>query len=173
NHVRAGTFTPDGRFFFAGEGDLWEGGFEPGDDEGMTAALNGVRIAPLGFLNTDISNGGSLYVDTIMPAGKSIYVSLGGHHLGQLLRIAMDPKPPVDLDSGAYEPVKEHYARLARNLSTVKIIDDSDEPIRTCAAQALNGKERVFYGKGGSSLVLYLWDSTTGKIDEIATDEVQ
>jgi hypothetical protein len=171
NYVSAGVFTAGGRFFFANEGDLWEGEFEAEDGQGMLTTLNGVRIAPLGFLNTDAANGGSMYVNHIMPVGSSIYVTLGGHHMGQLLRIAMNPKSALSEGAGANEALNDHYAYLAKSLSTVQIIDDSGEPIRNAAAIAINGTERVFFGKGGSSLQLFLWDKATGKVEEIAKDE--
>ena len=91
--------------------------------------------------------------------------------MGQLLRIAMDPKPALSEGSGANESVKEHYAYLSKTLASVQIIDDSGETIRNCAAISLDGKEQVFYAIGGSTLTLYLWEKATGKSRQVATDE--
>lgn len=169
--VGSGVFTADGRFFFDEGGDLWEGNFEAGDGDGMMTTLNGVRIAPLGFLNTDGANGGSMYVSNIMPAGTGIYVALQGHHMGQLLRVTKPMKPATSEGSSANDTVKEHYAYLAKSLASVQIIDDSGEPIRNCAATVVNGVERVFFAKGGSSLTLYLWDNATKTAVEVGAVE--
>lgn len=172
--IYTGVFTPDGRFFFDGDGDLWEGGFEPDDAQGeMPPVLNGVRIAPLGLFNTDSANGGSLYVNRILPAGQSIFVVLRGHHMGQLLRVAMNPTSAMKEGSGANDNVKGNYAYMAKSLASVQIIDDSFDPITTAAAISINGTERLLYSKGNSTQTFYLWDSSTGKSVEIAKDEEQ
>ena len=167
HQVNAGAFSAEGRFFFAAEGDLWEGDFEPEDGEGMMTTLSGVRIAPLAFLNTDGANGGSLYVDHLMPVGSSIYVALRGHHMGQLLRIAMSTQPALNEKSGANDDLKSHYAFLAKNLASVQIIEGSGEPIFNSAAIALPDTERVFYSHGISNQHLFLWDKATGKTSEV------
>ena len=118
--IYTGAFTADGRFFFDGDGDLWEGGFEPEDEQAeMPPVLNGVRIAPLGLFNTDSANGGSLYVNRILPAGKSIFVVLRGHHMGQLLRVAMNPTSAMKEGSGANDTVQGNYAYMAKSLASV------------------------------------------------------
>ena len=169
--VGDGVITADGRFFFGADGDLWEGGFETEDPE--LIALTGVRIAPLGVLNTDSANGGSMYVDRVMPAGQSVYVALGGHHMGQLVRVDMNPKPALNEESGASGSVKDHYAYLAKSLASTAVIDDSGEPIRNAAAISADGDEMVFYTTGGGTVTMHLWKKSTGKSEELGTFEVQ
>ncbi len=159
DRVDAAVFTADGRFFFASHGDLWEGEFEPDDGQGAPTTLNGVRIAPVAFLNTDASNGGSMYVHTIMPAGESIYICLRGHHLGQLLRISLNQKPALQ-DSA----MDHHYTYMAKMLSSAEIIDGEGSPLFCTAATAAGGRERVFYLKDHK---LYLWTRDTGRAEEI------
>ncbi|MBL9142061.1 MAG: hypothetical protein JNM99_00145 [Verrucomicrobiaceae bacterium] len=172
--IYTGAFTADGRFFFDGDGDLWEGGFEPEDEQAeMPPVLNGVRIAPLGLFNTDSANGGSLYVNRILPAGKSIFVVLRGHHMGHLLRVAMNPTSAMKEGSGANDTVQGNYAYMAKSLASVQIIDDSFDPITTAAAISINGTERLLYSKGNTNQTFYLWDSASGKSVEIAKDEEQ
>lgn len=168
--VGASAFTADGRFFFANDGDLWEGGFEKGEAGNDMTVTNGVRIAPLAFLNTDSANGGSMYVDSIMPAGTGIYVALRGHHMGQLVRVAMNPKPAMAEGSGANEALKDHYAYLAKSLASVQIIETDGDSIRNTAATAAGGNERVFFTQGTAPIRLYVWDKATGKTEQVGED---
>ena len=168
--VGASAFTADGRFFFANDGDLWEGGFEKDDDGNGMTVTNGVRIAPLAFLNTDAANGGSMHVDSIMPAGTGIYVALRGHHMGQLVRIAMNPKPAPVEGSGANDALKDHYAYLAKSLASVQLIETDGDTIRNPAAISVKDSERVFFTQGTAPIKMYLWDKATGKTEQVGED---
>ncbi len=172
NSVWAGTFASDGRFFFAGEGDLWEGGFDPGEAGGAVATLNGVRIAPLAMMNTDAANGGNLWVAQIMPAGKSLYVLLRGHHMGELLRLPINPVPALNEKSGASGTLGEHYAYLARSLASVQSIVTGADDITASAANEVNGQELLFYrtGIGDGRRGLFIWDKATGKAEQVAVE---
>jgi len=172
NSVWAGAFTSDGRFFFAGESDLWEGAVDPDPVGGGVATLNGVRIAPLALKNTDCTNGGNLWVAQVMPAGSSIYVRLRGTHMGILLRVPVNPVPALDDKSGASGSLIGHYAYLAKALSAVQIIEPEGKGITASAAAETNGRELLFYrsGLGGVRYGLFIWDKASGKSEQVAME---
>ena len=106
----AGVYADDGRFFFASSGDLWEGMIEGRDDpEGWLGVLVGARLAPLGYLNTDEANSGSMWVDKVAPAGGWLYSALRGHHMGAIVRT---PVPAKSLVPTAPEGEAPEFATL-------------------------------------------------------------
>ncbi len=173
NSVWAGAFASDGRFFFAGEGDLWEGSFDPEPAGGGLGSLSGVRIAPLAMMNTDSGNGGNLWVTQVMPAGKSIYVRLRGTHMGELLRVPMNPVPALDEKSGAMGSLEDHYKYLSKSLASVQRIETSGDDITASAAAVRGGDEVVFFRTrvGGGKWGLMLWSKSTGKAEQVAVEE--
>ena len=168
NRVGDPVLTPDGRLFFSEGGDVWEGGIEPSEDgdSPIEGTLLGIRVAPLGFLNTDGSNGGSMWVNEIMPAGKSIYVRLAGHHISELVRVPL--MAPID-------PSKELstidlYRRQAEVLAKAESIPVEVDQIQIAAATDVGG-EKVFYrGSHDGTKGLFIWEKTTGKTRKVGVE---
>ncbi|MDB6140721.1 MAG: hypothetical protein JWO94_3793, partial [Verrucomicrobiaceae bacterium] len=174
SEVESGVFTEDGRFFFAGNYDLWEGGFEA-DEEGTAniATLVGTRIAPLGVLNTDSANGGSLRVAQIMIAGKFLYVRLDGRHMGELVRLPM-PKAQAPTAEGVTDnnDTQRQYAQMSKTLATAQSVPTDGAEVTTAAATLADGVEKLFYraADNDGKLGLYLWENATGKPQQIAEE---
>lgn len=169
----AAAFTADGRLFFGGDGDLWEGAFEP-MEEGDAAALvlKGARIAPLGVFNTDETNSGSMWAEQVMVAGKSLYVRLKGHLISEIVRVPMPAAPALDEKSGAMSSTAASYRIQSEMLSKVQVIANTQDDVRVCAATAADGQERLFYrvtDDGG--LGLYLWDAKSGKAKKVGVEK--
>jgi hypothetical protein len=161
SHVSAGSFAADGRFFFAGEGDLWEGGFEmDATGGGAPCVLSGVRIAPLAMMNTDAGNGGNMWVDQVEAAGKHVYVRLAGRHMGAIVRVPMPEVPATAEKSPAMGGLADHYKFLQEALGKVHIIVDTADEITASAAAMVNGKAQVFFRRaaGDGKHGLWLWE---------------
>jgi hypothetical protein len=142
-----GTFSADGRLFFVSHGDVWEGGIQPDDDTGTErlGTLVGARIAPLGILNTDEANGGSMWVQHVAPAGKWIYAELRGHHMASLLRI---PMPAKTLYGPGYDDspsTKDQLDAMIHSLNKTEIITEDSEHVDGFCATEVGGRPRVFY----------------------------
>jgi hypothetical protein len=158
-----GVFSADGRLFFIAHGDVWEGGIQVDDDTGMErlGTLVGARIAPLGVLNTDEANGGSLWVEQVAPAGKWLYVKLRGHHMATLLRTPMPAKPLYAPSSSDSPSTQDHLAAMSQALNKTEIITEDYEHVDGFCATEVDGKPRVFFcgdveeGKGPA---LMLWE---------------
>jgi hypothetical protein len=169
NRVDSGVFTTDGRFFFAGGGDLWEGMFQPfeGGDT-MDAVLVGTRIAPLGLMNTDEANGGNLWVAQVMIAGKTLYVRLRGHGMSELVRVPMLTRPTQEMSTA------DNYNYQRDMLSKTEVINTGvDSEIWLSAATEVEGHEKLFFraSDGEGNIGLYLWDHTTGKSTKVAVEK--
>ncbi len=172
--VENGVFAPDGRFFFAGEGDLWEGSFDvssAGDDRDAT--LVAARIAPLAMMNTDEANGGNLWVDQVMLAGKVIYVRLRGHGMSEIVRVPMHPVPALDEKGGANLSTQDSYRYQGEMLAKAEVIPLEQGEIRIAAAAVINGSEKLFYraSDGEGNIGLYLWDRATGKAAKVGFEK--
>ena len=158
NYADCGCFAADGRFFFAGNGDLWEGGFTVENDPDMRAAtLVGARIAPVAMLNTDGSNAGSMIVGGLSAAGKWLYTGLRGRHMGCIIRVPVPAKTLyTDGMPDAPEP-KAHLEAMRQALDKTEIIvPDTGGLTAFCAGEA-NGQPRVFYRGEGDEDGLDLW----------------
>lgn len=142
-----GVFSTDGRLFFITDGDVWEGGIQANDDTGMErlGTLVGARIAPLGILNTDETNGGSLWVQHVAPAGKWIYAQLRGHHMASILRIPMPAKPLYGPASEETPSTKDQLAAMTHSLNKTEIITEDSEHVDGFCAIEIGGKPRLFY----------------------------
>ena len=114
-----GVFSSDGRLFFLSRGDLWEGGIQVDDDTGTgrLGTLVGARIAPLGILNTDEANGGSLWLEHVAPAGKWIYAQLRGRHMAAILRTSMPDNPLYSPTSKDSPTTKDQLDAMAQSLT--------------------------------------------------------
>ncbi len=142
-----GIFSTDGRLFFIASGDLWEGGIQLDDDTGTErlGTLIGARIAPLGIMNTDEANSGSMWVQHVAPAGKWIYAKLRGHHLAAILRTPMPGKPlyaPTTADSPS---TKGQLDAMIHSLTKTEIITDDSEHVDGFCAIEIGGKPRLFF----------------------------
>lgn len=172
-NVRAGAFTEDGRLFFAADGDLWEGSFDPeGGEPGMpVATLIGARMAPVGTLNTDGANGGGMFVDAIAPAGKWIYVGLRGHHMGAILRVPVAGKPLYSDAEGTFPEPQAHLQAMSATLAKTEVLVENAGSMDAFAACEVDGKPMVFYrgDNDDEGLALWLWTST-GKPRRLATE---
>ncbi|HEX2749371.1 MAG TPA: hypothetical protein VHM91_15285, partial [Verrucomicrobiales bacterium] len=155
-----GCFTPDGRLFFAGQGDIWEGAIVPDDDpNSRIATLVGARIAPVALLNTDNANAGSMAVDGLAPAGKWLYAGVRGRHMGCILRVPIPAKTLYGEGSGDFPEPKVHLKAMSHALEkTEVIVPDTGGLTSFCACEA-EGQPRVFY-RGESDekgIGLWLW----------------
>lgn len=157
----SGAFSADGRFFFASSADVWEGQISP-DSEGSgggVAVLVGARFAPLGYFNTDSANAGSMGVGTVCPAGKWIYCSMHGHHMGAIVRAPLLTKPLFAKDEGGFKSVKDNYTAMAQTLAKSEVIADDLEDIYGLCATEVNGKPLVFFysrpDENGAPLMLW------------------
>ncbi|MES2709843.1 MAG: hypothetical protein V4726_24820 [Verrucomicrobiota bacterium] len=172
--VGTGTFTSDGRFFFAAQGDLWEGGFDGSDDEGTgnIATLVGCRIAPLAVLNTDMSNSGSQLVREIHVAAGSLLIGLGGRHEGSILRLpvpagtAYGPNP-----EGSAPDTAAALELQRRSLAKIEIIVPETGGLTAMAAAEIDGDPVVFYrGEGDEQgMGLWLWKGS-GPVKRLANE---
>jgi len=93
-NVTSGAFTPDGRFFFVCENDIWEGEVSSENDpDSWKGVLAGARVAPLSVLSTDAGNARAMWAREVAVAGTWIYATLGGHHMGAIVRAPMPAYP--------------------------------------------------------------------------------
>lgn len=160
-----GVFSTDGRLFFISSGDLWEGGMQLDDDTSTErlGTLVGARIAPLGILNTDEANGGSLWLEHVAPAGKWIYAQLRGHHMAAILRTPMPANPLYSPTSKDSPTTKDQLDAMAQSLSKTEIIVDGlDQADGFCACE-VDGKLRLFYvgdADDDKGYALMLWEGS-------------
>jgi hypothetical protein len=163
SNVNCGVFADDGRFFFAGRGDIWEGGLVEEKDPGMRAAsLVGARIAPVATLNTDSSNSGGMWVEGLSPAGKWLYTGLRGRHMGAVLRVPIPAKPLYNDDSADQpEPKQQLDAMRAALDKTELLIADTGGLTSFCACE-INDKGQVFYRgeRDDQGLGIWLWNGS-------------
>lgn len=145
--ARAGAFSESGRFFFASGGDVWEGGIAPEEDAGMerVGVLVGARIAPMGALNTDESNGGSMWVSQIVPVEDTLYLRMRGHHMGAILRMPMPARPLYTPDSEEQPGIQEQIDVMKQSLAKAEIIEDELEDAEAFCAIELADAHRLFY----------------------------
>ncbi|WP_395741837.1 hypothetical protein [Prosthecobacter sp.] len=142
-----GVFSNDGRLFFVSGGDVWEGGIQPDEDTGTErlGTLVGARIAPLGIMNTDEANAGSLWVQHVAPAGKWIYAQLSGHHMSAIVRTPLPAKPLYAPGSEETPSSKDHLAAMAHALGKSEIITEDTEHVSALCATEVGGKPRLFF----------------------------
>lgn len=139
--VEAPVFDADGRLFYAGDHDLWEGSIYTEEGEDFRAGtLNGCRIAPLGMFNTDMGNSGSMGVKQIAPAGKFLYVKLAGRHMGGLLRLPLLPSPYGN-DDEVHPELPQALSLMMKNLASTEIVIEGE----ISALAASPDGSRVFY----------------------------
>ncbi|OYW76411.1 MAG: hypothetical protein B7Z37_08755 [Verrucomicrobia bacterium 12-59-8] len=158
-----GVFSTDGRLFFVSHGDVWEGGIQVNDDTDMErlGTLVGARIAPLGILNTDEANGGSMWVQHVAPAGKWIYAQLRGRHMACIMRIPLPVKPLYSPTSGDSLTTKDQLDAMSDSLNKTEIIADDMEFAAGFCATEVGGKPRVFYcgdAEEDKGPALMLWE---------------
>ena len=167
-NVDCGCFSDEGRFFFSGGGDLWEGGFAVEDDPQMRlATLIGARIAPIATHNTDSGNGGNMFISGLSVAGKWIYAGMRGRHLGCILRVPIPDKPLYTEDAGGLPEPKAHLEAMRASLEKTELLVADMDGLTAFAACEVDGKPRVFYR--GEGAALWLWDAT-GAPREIARE---
>ncbi|MDB6119723.1 MAG: hypothetical protein JWO08_3504 [Verrucomicrobiaceae bacterium] len=165
-NVACGTFTQDGRFFFACEGDVWEGylSAEPDEDPNSSmGVLTAARVAPLSVLSTDFSNAGAMSVADVAVAGKWIYVMLHGHHMGAIVRA---PMPAHRLDG--VPSVSEQYQLMAGVLAKAEVITEDGEYSSNFCVSEVNGKTQLFWTQRRN---IMLWEGkgelkVAGKLPE-------
>ena len=162
--VGAGTFTKDGRLFFAADGDLWEGSFDKEDEDPdlPAATLIGARIAPVGTLNTDSANGGGMFAGALAAAGEWIYVGLGGHNMGSILRVPVPSKPLYSDAEAAFPGPQAHLQAMSRTLAKTEVLVENAGRMDAFAACEIDGKPTVFYRGGIDTEGLGLWLWTSG-----------
>jgi hypothetical protein len=172
NTADCGCFAADGRFFFAGNGDVWEGGFMREDDPNLRiATLVGARIAPVALLNTDDANAGSMAVGGLSAAGKWLYTGLRGRHMGCILRVPI-PAKPLYAEGVADPPEpKAHLDAMRHSLEKTEVIVPDTGGLNAFCACEVEGTPRVFY-RGESDeegLGLWLWNGA-GKPKRVANE---
>ena len=159
DNVNCGCFADDGRFFFSGGGDLWEGSIEPEENtQFMIATLIGARIAPVAMHNTDSGNGGNMFVSGLSAAGKWIYAGMRGHHMGCILRVPIPAKPIYTGSDGDVPEPKPHLEAMRSALEKTEVLVTGMEGLTAFAACEVEGKPRVFYRS--ESTALWLWDAS-------------
>ena len=160
-----GVFSTDGRLFFISSGDLWEGGFQVDDDTSTErlGTLVGARIAPLGILNTDEANGGSLWLEHVAPAGKWIYAQLRGHHMAAIMRTPMPAKPLYAPTSKDSPTTKDQLDAMAQSLNKTEIIVDGLDHADGFCATEVDSRPRLFYvgdAEDDKGYALMLWEGS-------------
>lgn len=142
-----GVFSNEGRMFFVTNGDVWEGGIQMDEepDSERLGTLVGARLAPLGILNTDEANAGSMWVQHVAPAGKWIYAQLGGHHMSAIVRAPLPGKPLYTPSSEESPSAKDHLAAMAQSLTQTEIITEATEHVNGFCATEAGGKPRLFF----------------------------
>jgi len=167
-HAGDACFSADGRFFFSGGGDLWEGGFVPEDSPEMRlATLVGARIAPIALHNTDSANGGNMFIGGLSAAGKYLYAGMRGRHMGCILRVPIPDKPLYSEEAGDLPGPKAHLEAMRASLEKTELLVADMDGLMAFAACEVDGKPRVFYRGEGPGL--WLWDAT-GAPKEIAKE---
>lgn len=159
NSAYAGAFASDGRFFFAANGDVWEGGILPDEDATMErlGVLVGARIAPMGILNTDEGNSGSMTVAQVEPLEDAIYVRLNGNHLAALMRIPMPAKLLYGPDSDDQPSLEDQIAVMKQSLVKAEIIEDELEDIQAFCATETEDAHVLFYcGRDEKGVAMFL-----------------
>ena len=155
-----GCFTANGRFFFAGNREIWEGGFtaETGTD-GWKATLVGARIAPVAIQNTDYANAGSMDVGHLAVAGKWIYAGLRGHHMGCVLRTPVPAKTLYNEASADTPDPKAQLNAMRDALAKTEIIAADTGVITAFCACEVDGHPRLFY-RDGNARAFWIWEGT-------------
>ena len=160
-----GVFSADGRLFFISSGDVWEGGLQVDDDTGTerVGTLVGARIAPLGIMNTDEANAGSMWVQHVAPAGKWIYAKLRGHHMAAIMRTPLPAKPLYALGSADSPDSKTQLAAMSQALNKTEVIADGLDHADGFCATEVGGQPRLFYcgdADDDKGYALMLWDGS-------------
>lgn len=142
-----GAFSADGRLFFVSHGDVWEGGIQPDEDSGTErfGTLIGARIAPLGIMNTDEANAGSMGVMHVAPAGKWIYAQLRGHNMAAILRVPLPAKSLYSPTSEDTPSTQDQLAAMSHALNKAEVITEDSEHVDGFCAIEVGGKPRLFY----------------------------
>lgn len=158
-----GVFSSDGRLFFVTNGDVWEGGIQMDDDTGTErlGTLVGARIAPLGIMNTDEANGGSMWVQHVAPAGKWIYAQLRGHHMATIMRTPLPARPLYAPTSGDSPSSKDQLDAMSNSLNKTEIIAEDMEFAAGFCATEVDGRPRLFYcgdAEEDKGPALMLWE---------------
>ncbi len=158
-----GAFSADGRLFFISSGDVWEGGLQVDDDTGTErlGTLVGARIAPLGIMNTDEANAGSMWVQHVAPAGKWIYAKLRGHHMAAIMRTPLPAKPLYALGSADSPDSKTQLAAMSQALNKTEVIADGLDHADGFCATEVGGQPRLFYcgdADDDKGYALMLWE---------------
>ncbi len=168
DNVDCGCFSDDGRFFFSGGGDLWEGGFALEEEPPMrVATLIGARFAPIATLNTDGANGGSMFIGGLSAAGKWIYAAMRGRHMGCILRVPIPDKPLYTDEATDLPEPKVHLEAMRASLGKTELLVTDTDGLTSFAACEVEGKPLVFYRGEGEAL--WLWDAS-GAPREIAKE---
>ena len=160
-----GAFSADGRLFFISSGDVWEGGLQVDDDTGTErlGTLVGARIAPLGIMNTDEANAGSMWVQHVAPAGKWIYAKLRGHHMAAIMRTPLPAKPLYALGSADSPDSKTQLAAMSQALNKTEVIADGLDHADGFCATEVGGQPRLFYcgdADDDKGYALMLWEGS-------------
>ncbi|BCU76130.1 hypothetical protein [Luteolibacter sp. LG18] len=125
----------NGRMVFGGDHDLWEGGLEAEEDvDFRSGTLWGHRSAPLGMLNTDGANGGGMGVREVVIAGDTVWAALGGRHMGSLVSVPLEKKPPEAEHPDLVEAWKIQREQLSQTKAVLLPIDGEDKPSDTIEA---------------------------------------
>lgn len=161
--VTGGIFSTDGRLFFISRGDVWEGGFQPNEDNGMDrlGTLVGARIAPLAALYTDEASGGSLWAEHVAPAGGWLYVQMRGRHMATVLRLPLPAKPLYTPASQDTPGTKDQLSVMSHALARTEVIAEDMEFASGFCATEVDGKPRIFYVsdmEGEKGLAMMLWE---------------
>ena len=161
-NVRSGCFSDDGRLFFTGNGDVWEGGIQTEDEpDGRMGVLVGARIAPVALLTTDEGNSGSVWVGGLNAAGKWLYAGLTGRHEGSIVRLPIPAKTLYSEMGDEKYTLRSHLDTMRAALEKTEILVAETGGLTAFCACEVNGEARVFYrGEDDEGRGLFLWNGS-------------
>jgi len=143
-----------GRLFLAADSDVWEACLDDSQEDGsepseVAGFLSGCRIAPLAMMNTDATNGGSMAVQRVVPAGEQLIALCGGRHRGGIVQFA----PPVkalygDGSEDEHPDLAAQIGVMKRCLENAKVLHEGDPCDALCAHAGAGGGVRVFWRQG-------------------------
>lgn len=146
------AFSGDGRMFFGGDFDLWEGTLEKEEDvEDRAGTLTGSRLAPLAVANTDGANSGSMGVREVAAAGNKVYALVSGRHMGAVVTVTRPAEDRYDSEAAEHPGAGAAYKLMADTLAKAAVIFDGGNCDALCVHQAGKTGTLVFFRAEGES----------------------
>lgn len=165
----------NGRMFFAGDRDLWEGSMimEAADDDDITIAgsIEGCRIAPLAMLNADSGNSGAMVVGEVVAAGSQVFSLLEGRHMGALLQTPAPAKPLyANPDSNEHPDLATQYKLMQDSLAKTKIHYSGGPCDALCVHETGPTEYQVFWRQDHEGDRAWMWMKANNLTKKIGTE---